>query len=176
MDMNRREFMQRVGATTAVAAAGVPLIGQACPVKTPETTVKLLYDSLTDRQKQQICFDWNHIDNKRGLLRTRIQNNWRITPHAINGKFYTSDQRAMIREIFLGLTDPGWHERFDKQLKDDLGGFGKKQSIAIFGEPGTDKFQFVLTSRHMTLRCDGNSAEHLAFGGPILYAHEGEKL
>ena len=26
----------------------------------------------------------------------------------------------------------------------------------------------------MTLRCDGNSAEHVAFGGPILYAHDGE--
>jgi hypothetical protein len=28
----------------------------------------------------------------------------------------------------------------------------------------------------MTLRCDGHSAEHVAFGGPILYAHEGENL
>ena len=28
----------------------------------------------------------------------------------------------------------------------------------------------------MTLRCDGNSAEHVAFGGPILYAHEGRDL
>jgi hypothetical protein len=29
----------------------------------------------------------------------------------------------------------------------------------------------VLSSRHMTLRCDGDSSEHVAFGGPILYAH-----
>jgi len=28
-----------------------------------------------------------------------------------------------------------------------------------------------MTGRHMTLRCDGNSAEHMAFGGPIFYGH-----
>jgi hypothetical protein len=74
------------------------------------------------------------------------------------------------------MTNPDWHERFDKQLSDDLGGFGQSQSLAIFGQPGTDKFEFVLASRHMTLRCDGHSAEHVALGGPILYAHEGEDL
>ena len=82
----------------------------------------------------------------------------------------------LIRKIFEGMTHPGWHERWDKQLSDDLGGFGRRQSIAIFGTPGTDKFEFVLASRHMTLRCDGNSAEHVAFGGPILYAHDGESV
>ena len=29
----------------------------------------------------------------------------------------------------------------------------------------------VITGRHMTLRCDGNSADHVAFGGPIFYGH-----
>src|SRR5205085_11007891 len=52
----------------------------------------------------------------------------------------------------------------------------QNQSIAIFGQPGADRFEFVLASRHMTLRCDGHSAEHVALGGPILYAHEGEDL
>jgi hypothetical protein len=75
-----------------------------------------------------------------------------------------------------GMTNAGWHERWDKQLKDDVGGFGRRQSIAIFGTPGSKQFEFVLASRHMTLRCDGNSAEHMAFGGPILYAHEGERV
>jgi hypothetical protein len=28
-----------------------------------------------------------------------------------------------------------------------------------------------MTGRHMTLRCDGNSADHVAFGGPIFYGH-----
>jgi hypothetical protein len=32
----------------------------------------------------------------------------------------------------------------------------------------------VMTGRHMTLRCDGNSADHVAFGGPIFYGHAPE--
>ena len=129
-----------------------------------------------EKQRKAMCFAWDHVDPKRGLLRTRIENNWRITNPIVASNFYNKDQQALIRGIFEGMTSPDWHGRFDQQLKDDVGGFGKQQSIAIFGEPGSGKFQFVLTSRHMTLRCDGDSAEHVAFGGPILYAHEGERL
>ena len=46
-----------------------------------------------------------------------------------------------------------------------------QQSIAIFGTPGSGKFEFVMTGRHMTIRADGNSESHVAFGGPIFYGH-----
>ncbi|MDA1050486.1 MAG: DUF3500 domain-containing protein [Planctomycetota bacterium] len=173
----RREFLKQSGAL-ALAASGLPLVAgrlaAAADKKTPETLVKILYDSLAEKQRKEVCFDWNHIDKNRGLLRTRLENNWKITEPSIKSSFYTADQQVLIREVFDGMTDPGWRERWDQQLKDDVGGFGNRQSIAIFGEPGTDQFEFVLASRHMTLRCDGNSAEHVAFGGPILYAHDGE--
>jgi hypothetical protein len=57
-------------------------------------------------------------------------------------------------------------------MEDDCGGFGHAQSIAMLGEPGSGKFQFLLTGRHMTLRCDGDSEEHVAFAGPIFYGHD----
>jgi hypothetical protein len=133
--------------------------------------VQRLYDSLDDSQKKDICFEWDHEDKNRGLLRTYVDNNWRITPPEINSDFYTGEQRDMIRQIFEGIIQPDWHKRIDKQLKDDAGGFGERQAIAIFGQPGRGKFEFVMTGRHMTLRCDGNSAEHVAFGGPIFYGH-----
>lgn len=178
--IGRREFL-RQSAAAALAASGASLVsGQllaAAPAKkAPETLVKILYDSFSPTQRQEVCFAWDYVEMKRGLLRTRLENNWKITKPSIKGDFYTADQQALIREIFEGMTNPDWHSRFDKQLKDDLGGFGKNQSIAIFGEPGAAKFEFVLASRHMTLRCDGHSSEHVAFGGPILYAHEGEGL
>ena len=88
--------------------------------------------------------------------------------------FYTKDQQAIIRNIFEGIISPEWHERIDKQLDDDSGGYGEQNSIAIFGEPGSEKFEFVMTGRHMTIRCDGNSADHVAFGGPIFYGHAAE--
>ena len=168
--------MAGAGAALSGAVVGSAETPEAKGEPTAETIVHALYDSLNEKQKQIICFDWEHKDKKKGLLRTRIENNWRITNPTINSSFYTGEQRAMIREIFEGITNPDWHARFDQQLKDDIGGFGNKQAIALFGEPRSGDFQFAITSRHLTLRCDGDSADHVAFGGPILYGHEGERL
>jgi hypothetical protein len=194
--LSRRRFLAAAASTVIVPSLGALTPGRvwavpglpgaaeaAAPAAMgPESLVRILYESLSDTQKKEMCFAWDHVDKTRGLLRTRIENNWRITKPYINTDFYTKDQQALIRSIFEGMTNPDWHKRFDQQLKDDVGGYGNRQSIAIFGTPPdprfdaskTSKFQFVLTSRHMTLRCDGNSAEHVAFGGPILYAHEGK--
>ena len=130
-----------------------------------------MFDALSDEQKKAICFDWDYMHPKMGLLRTRVANNWHITEPEINGKFYNANRRDIIRAIFEGLIQPDWHKRIDQQLDDDAGGFGEDQNIAIFGKPGDGKFEFVMTGRHMTLRCDGHSSDHLAFGGPIFYGH-----
>ena len=148
------------------AAAATPAATAANAV--PESLVKTLYETLSPKQRETICFDWDHKDPKLGLLRTRISANWNITePFVVDRDFYTNDQMAIIRSIFEGIISPEWHERIDKQLEDDAGGYGEQQSIAIFGKPG-EKFEFVMTGRHMTLRCDGNSSENVAFGGPKL--------
>jgi len=174
--LTRRTFLKTAG-VAAVAASSMPVWAQgkeaATAAETPESVVKLLFESMSDKQKQTVCFDWDYKDPKRGLLRTRVSNNWHITDPEINADFYTNDQRAMIRHIFEGIIQPDWHARIDKQLKDDAGGrgFGVKQNIAIFGKPGDKQFEFVMTGRHMTLRCDGNTTEHVAFGGPIFYGH-----
>ncbi len=143
----------------------------AAAKSSPESLVKVLYDSLSPKQRETICFAWEYQDPNRGLLRTRVANNWEITKPFINSGFYTDDQRHIIRGIFEGIISPEWHSRIDKQLRDDAGGYGKHNSIAIFGHPGADKFEFVMTGRHMTIRCDGHSADHVAFGGPIFYGH-----
>lgn len=171
-DVSRRNFLKTAGAA-AVAVGASPLLGRAAEIpagSTPETVAKLLFESLSDEQKKTICFDWDYQDPKRGLLRTRISNNWNITEPNISGDFYNKDQQAMIKHIFESIVQPDWHKRIYKQLEDDAGGYGEQQSIALFGKPG-DKFEFVMTGRHMTLRCDGNSNEHVAFGGPIFYGH-----
>ena len=172
---SRRAFLKTAGAAAAVAATALDgssrALASAVEQDVPETVVKLLYDALSAEQKKEVCFDWDYVDDRRGLLRTRISNNWHITKPAINSEFYTAEQRQMIRDIFEGLIQPEWHAKIDKQLQDDAGGFGKSQNIAIFGQPGSGKFEFVMTGRHMTLRCDGNSADHVAFGGPIFYGH-----
>ncbi len=178
-NVNRREFLARTGAAAGLAALSTialpRVIAAAEPAPSvanpPESIVKKLYDSLNEKQRSTVCFEWDHQDKTRGLLRTRVANNWHITEPQINSDFFTEDQQHMVREIFENLIQKDWHAKIDKQLEDDAGGFGEQQNIAIFGKPGEGKFEFVMTGRHMTLRCDGNSADHVAFGGPIFYGH-----
>jgi hypothetical protein len=179
LGFDRRDFLRTVGVTAAAAAAGtLPLWAtpkvQAAPKPTSaaETAVKVLYDSLSDTQKQKVCFSWDFKD-RRGLLRTHVSNNWLVTPASIRSPFYTKEQQTIIHDIFRGITNPEWYGRFIKQLRDDTGGheWGAQQSIAIFGVPGSAQFEFVMTGRHMTIRADGNTEPHVAFGGPIFYGH-----
>ncbi len=177
LKFNRRDFVRTTGTVAAVgvASALIPNSSFAETREEPksEQLVKKLYESLSDKQKQDVCFDWDYKDD-RGLLRTHVSNNWSITDRKrlnVGGRFYTKDQQEMIESLFFGLYDKEWHNRIRKQLKDDAGGYGKQQTIAIFGNPGEGKFEFVMTGRHLTVRCDGNSSEHVAFGGPIFYGH-----
>lgn len=171
--LSRRDFLQVAGAGALAAIATGDAPAKETPVAPAETHVQRLYDSLSPEQRKVVCFDWDYREKARGLLRTHISNNWRITKPAVYSSFYTAEQQKLIRLVFEGMINPAWTERFDLQFKDDMGGFGKQQGIAIFGQPGTGKFEFVLSGRHGTMRCDGNSSEHVAFGGPILYGHSG---
>ncbi len=181
-NLDRRDFLRSTVVGVGAAAAGltVPLFGTpriaAAPTrKSPaETAVKELYETLTDKQKKEMCFAWDYMDKTRGLLRTHVSNNWQITKPHIVSDFYTKKQVDLIRNVWEGVINPEWKPKFLKQLKDDTNGkdWGFDQNIAIFGTPNDkDKFEFVLTGRHMTLRADGHSNEHAAFGGPIFYGH-----
>src|SRR6202451_3089182 len=100
-----------------------------------------------------------------------VANNWQITPEKIASGFFTKDQQELIESLYFGLYNPDWKDRIRRQLADDAGGYGKAQSIAMFGTPDSGKFEFVMTGRHLTIRCDGHASEHIAFGGPIFYGH-----
>jgi hypothetical protein len=182
-EFDRRDFLKTAGAASLATVAAAPLSiwaraadGPPAEAAAPESLVKVLYETLTPGQREKICFDWDYRHPQHGLLRTRVANNWHITEPVINGEFYTADQKAIVRDIFEGIIQPDWHARIDRQLEDDAGGFGNEQNIAIFGTPGGGKFEFVMTGRHMTMRCDGNSADHVAFGGPIFYGHAANSL
>ncbi len=174
--LDRRKFLQSSAATAAVAstvASASTALADKKPSVSPaaETLVGRLYGTLSDKQKKDVCFDWDHQHKRRGLLRTFVANNWMVTKREIISDFYSDEQQDLIQQVFESIVHPSWHKRYYQQLEDDCGGFGHEQSIAIFGKPGDDKFEFVLAGRHMTLRCDGNTADHVAFGGPIFYGH-----
>jgi hypothetical protein len=173
--IDRRDFLRAVGVTAASLPLWATPRALAAPTATSaaETAVKGLYDSLTEKQKKEICFDWDYQDKKRGLLRTFVSNNWQITAPHIRSNYYTKKQQDTIHDIFKGMINPEWYGKMLKHLKDDTDGaeWGAEQSIAIFGAPGSNQFEFVMTGRHMTLRADGNTEASVAFGGPIFYGH-----
>ena len=170
-EITRRSFLKAAVTGLAATAGPLPLLADQhsnVPVQknaNSETLVATLYRSLTEAQKQAVAFPFDHP------LRSKVDNNWHITKQRI-GKDFTRDQQAMIREIFLKMHSPEYAERVMQQVEHDAGeaGFGAC-SIALFGEPGIGKFEFVLTGRHVTRRCDGDSVEGVAFGGPIFYGH-----
>jgi len=174
MRLSRRDLLR--ASALGLASSVIPVPGSRAADEvasaSAETLAGRLHASLSEAQRKQVCFGWDHVHPKFGLLRTRVGNNWNVTEPEVKGDFFSKDQQQLIREIFEQLVDPAWHERYDRQLEDDTGGFGHGQSIALLGEPGSGRFQFLLTGRHVTLRCDGDSAEHVAFGGPIFYGHD----
>lgn len=157
---DRRSFLK----TTAVGAASLAAHAGAKNPATSETLVTTLHKTLTPEQKKVICFPFGHA------LQSEVDNNWHITPTKI-GQFFTPEQQAMAEEIFRKLHNPEFADRVMQHLKDDDKGFGN-YSVALFGEPGSGKFEFVLTGRHCTARCDGDSVDGVAFGGPIFYGHQ----
>jgi len=134
-----------------------------------ETLVAQLYKSLTETQRAAICFGFDHE------LRSVVDANWHITETRVDTLF-DKDQQDLVKQIFLSLHSERYRDQVMKQVEHDardVGGFGST-SVAIFGEPGTGKFEYVQTGRHLTRRCDGDSVEGAAFGGPIFYGHAAE--
>jgi hypothetical protein len=178
----RRRFLKTIGSVFAAGAASTlipgsrsalgapkaaaPSVRAAAAARPAETYVKQLHDSLTPAQKQIVLFPFDHEK------RSYVSNNWNIVDENAGaiGTLYNRDQQELIRQILKGVTSEDGYERFQKQMKEDGGGF-EKYTCAIFGRPGQDKFEWVMTGRHLTIRADGNSVENTAFGGPIFYGH-----
>lgn len=169
-DVTRRRFLTQVGAGAFALGAAPLLTGSRAALAAPtansaaETAVKQLYETLTEKQSSVVCLPFNHD------LRKRINPNWRITDARISEDFLTADQLKIVDNIIRGVTSEEGYDKLQKQMKADAGGL-PGYSFAIFGQPGTDQFEFELTGRHLTLRADGNSVPGAAFGGPIIYGH-----
>jgi hypothetical protein len=168
--LDRRSFLT-CGACAAAGALGIDFAaGAPAPAgkkkAASETLVRQLHGSLTAPQRAAICLPYEHP------LRHKVDNNWHITPKAIRDVL-DSEQQDLVRQIFDRLHSEEYKKEVWRQFDQDNqrdGGFGSA-SIALFGEPGSGQFEFVLTGRHCTRRCDGDSEEGVAFGGPIFYGH-----
>lgn len=161
--MDRRDFLNQ----SALAAAGA-LVPRRLSAGAPETRVVQLFSTLDSGQREELVFPFDDP------LRSKVDNNWFITSARV-GRSLQPDQQQLVREIFRDLHNPDFYPQVERHIRDD-GGDLANYSLALFGEPGQGKFEFVLTGRHCTARCDGDSVQGAAFGGPIFYGHEGEQF
>ena len=164
-DLDRRQFLAATGLACPVLAASAASFE---PDQRSETLVTQFYGSLSEDQRRTVVLPFD------SPLRSRVENNWHIT-NARVGRFFNRDQQALIEEIFVDLHAPEFRESLARHVADDFGSV-RNLSVALFGEPKSGKFEFVITGRHCTARCDGDSVEGAAFGGPIFYGHEGESF
>lgn len=165
--VDRRTFVRAVGGAAMLGAISSGWhVAHAAPSaqSAAESAVARFHASLSDAQKKEVAFGFDHE------LRKKVNANWHITKPTIGDKFYSDDQRKIIHEIIRNVTSEDGYKRFEEQTEYDDGGFNS-YSVALFGEPGSGKCQWELTGRHLTLRADGNSVDKAAFGGPIVYGH-----
>ncbi|WDQ15782.1 DUF3500 domain-containing protein [Rhodopirellula sp. P2] len=170
----RRDFVKLGGAVAAgVASAGLfnARFAHAAGSTTTsaETFVGELYASLSDKQKIAVWRPFDHAD------RQKINPNWHVSKATIGDDLFTPKQKTLIDQIVRNITSKDGYDRLIEQMEYDDGGMDS-YSFALFGEPGTDQFQFEMTGRHLTMRADGNRLDKTAFGGPIVYGHGEEYL
>lgn len=174
--MTRRELFRAAGgaALTAVAASAamalpeakafaMPRVAPLPQTGAPESVVRTLYNSLNEKQRAAVAMPWTHEK------RMMVNANWEIVKPTIADTF-NADQQEMIRAILKGVTSDEWYEKFLAQMKNDGGGL-EQYHAALFHDDKSGKTEWVLTGRHVTMRCGGDPADNMAFGGPIFYGH-----
>ena len=166
--LSRRAFLQNTATALSTSLLAPPLLAATgTPSSAPksETLAAQLFHSLTAEQRKKLCFPFDDP------LRSKVDNNWQIT--VPQTRILSPDQQDLVRQIFVALHSPDYAQRvLDQVIHDSEGeGFSAGTSIALFGEPKSQGFELVLTGRHCTRRCDGDSVSGSAFGGPIFYGH-----
>jgi hypothetical protein len=184
--LHRREFVRMVG-RGAIAVTGASMIlGRATPAiradevkavsqnkKPGEELVRELYASLSPAQRTELVLPWNHgAEGEKGLPTRLGMYNAPIGGKKI-GDHYTPPQQELIERILRSISaDEDGYRQLSRN-----GTFDNSKSLnscgaLIFGDPAEKgKFSWVFTGHHLTVRCDGNSEEGAAFGGPMYYGH-----
>ncbi|HKB05542.1 MAG TPA: DUF3500 domain-containing protein [Gemmataceae bacterium] len=174
--LDRRDFVRTLAvggaALTAggVALAPRPLVaGERGPMPrvvntVAEDLVKELYAGLSDDQKKAVVKPWTHAARK------SVNPNKALDKTV--GAVYTKPQQELVQRIVRAIAsdDKGWHQITRAGTWDASKTF-ENTGADIFGDPSKGKFAFLFTGHHLTVRCDGDSEDGAAFGGPIYYGH-----
>jgi len=174
--LDRRGFMRTLAIGGAALATGwTPLLlpstvrGERAPMPravnpAAEDLVKELFSGLNDEQKKAVVKSWDHP------ARRSVNPNKALDKTI--GTVYTKPQQELVERIVRAIAsdDKGWQQITRGGTWDASKSFDHT-GADIFGDPSKGKFAFLSTGHHLTVRCDGDSEDGAAFGGPIYYGH-----
>lgn len=175
-NLDRRGFIRTLalgGAALTAGSGSLLLPGSARADRKPmprvsnpvaEDLVKELFAGLSDEQKKAVVKPWNHPARK------SVNPNKALDKTI--GAVYTKPQQNLVQQIVRAIAsdDKGWNQISRGGTWDASKSFDN-MGADIFGNPSKGKFAFLCTGHHLTVRCDGDSEEGAAFGGPIYYGH-----
>jgi len=174
----RRDFIRVVGTSAAVAAVGLTPLQKARAARAEkqaqaEAMVFELYASLTEDQKKKIVRPWDHgATNGKGIP-ARLRTGNAAVDKLLIGNEYNKKQVELLSKIFHAIANgEQGYKQLSRNGRFDASGDFESISGIIYGEAAEGKkFSLVFTGHHLTVRCDGNSEEATAFGGPLYYGH-----
>lgn len=184
---DRRAFIRVLGEHAAVLAgvsalaAGAPGLLRAAdaakidskPARPAEALVKELFAGLSTEQKTDVLLPWDHgTSNGKGLATRLRMYNGPIGKKKI-GETYTKPQIELIDRIVKTISNgEDGYRQISRGGTWDGSGSLQGCGATLFGDPADGKkYAFVFTGHHLTVRCDGDSEEGAAFGGPMYYGH-----
>jgi hypothetical protein len=172
----RRDFIRVLGATAAVAVAGLTPLQKARAARAEkqreaEALVFELFKTMDADQKKKLVLPWD-AGAKGGLPARHMTHNAAVGKSVI-GLEYDRKQAEILLKIFkaIGNGEEGYKKLSRNKGFDNSGDFENIGAL-IYGEPAEGKkFSLVFAGHHLTVRCDGDSDEKTAFGGPLYYGH-----
>jgi hypothetical protein len=177
--VDRRNFFRVVGGAAAAVALGATGSVQADDKSKDEKKripaedlVKELFSTLKADQKEKVVLPYDH-----GKTKSKRPTRLGMYNAAINDirieKVYTKAQEELIEKIMQSLSsgDDGYR-RISRGGTWDGSRSMSRCGALFFGEPTPgNKYAFVFAGHHLTLRCDGDFNDGVAWAGPIYYGH-----
>ncbi|HEY3788520.1 MAG TPA: DUF3500 domain-containing protein [Urbifossiella sp.] len=175
--IGRRDFIRVLGASAMAAALPLSPLAQARAARAEkqaaaEQLVFELFASMDADQKKQLVLPWDYKSGGQPLPARLMTANAPVGKSVI-GLVYNKKQVELLDRIFRSIAngEEGYKQLSRNKTFDNSGDFESIGAL-IYGEPAAGKkFSLVFCGHHITVRCDGNSEEKTAFGGPLYYGH-----
>jgi len=176
-NIGRRDFIRVVSASAAALTIGglTPLqkarAARAEKQAEAENLVFELFKLMDGDQKKKLVLPWDA--GAKGGLPARLATANGPVGKSVIGLEYDKKQVEILDKIFRSICNgEEGYKRLSRNGKFDNSGAFENAGALIYGEPVEGKkFSLVFCSHHLTVRCDGNSEEATAFGGPLYYGH-----